>query len=135
MKNLPHSLTSTIVNWIDVFASEKYFQLMIENFRFYQTKYKIDILAYVIMPNHFHMICNCKELRKAIQSLKSYTAKRIKEHLEQDNFTDILNEMKNSKSDYKRESEYQIWQEGFHPKQIKDYEMLNQKIEYILQSC
>jgi hypothetical protein len=35
------------------------------------------------------------------------------------------------KKRHKTESEYQVWQEGFHPQQIKSLKILNQKIEYI----
>ncbi len=104
---------------------------MIDNFKYYQNKYGIEIIAYGIMPNHFHLICNCKELIKAIKSLKSYTAKQILSRLLIDANLLVLKELKENKSDYKTESNFQVWQEGYHPQQIKDYEMLKQKIEYI----
>jgi REP element-mobilizing transposase RayT len=104
---------------------------MMENFKFYQNKYEIEIIAFVIMPNHFHMVCKCNELKNAIQSLKSYTAKQIIKNLEKDNNEDILYKLKETKSGYKTESDFQVWQEGYHPQQVKDLEILNQKIEYI----
>ena len=104
---------------------------MMENFRFYQDLYNIEVIAFVIMPNHFHMICNSKNLKKSIQSLKSYTAKEIINQLESDNKMFILDKMKENKKNYKAESNYQVWQEGYHPQQILDYDMLKQKIEYI----
>jgi len=36
-----------------------------------------------------------------------------------------------AKASYKKNQEYQFWQEGFHPKQIVGDDMLIQKIEYI----
>ena len=36
------------------------------------------------------------------------------------------------KKKHKKESEHQLWQEGFHPKQILSDEMLLQKVDYPL---
>lgn len=43
----------------------------------------------------------------------------------------MLNQFKFYKPDHKKKSNYQVWQEGFHPQQITSGEMLRQKIEYI----
>jgi len=91
-ENYPYFITSTIVNWLNIFTSESYFEIMMNNFIFYQNKYKIEIIAYVIMPNHFHMVCNFKELRKAIQSLKSFTSKELLNLLEYNNNETVLTE-------------------------------------------
>ncbi len=127
----PHFITSTIVDWINIFSQDNYFQIMLENFKFYSKKYEMEITAFVIMPNHFHLICNCKELRKAIQYIKSYTAKEILKQLNEDGNYKILAKLYEGKSGYKTKSNYQVWQESFHPQQIKDQKMLKQKIDYI----
>ncbi len=36
-----------------------------------------------------------------------------------------------TKKKYKKDSEYQVWQEGFHPQIITSEEVLKQKVEYI----
>jgi REP-associated tyrosine transposase len=130
-KDYPQFITSTIIDWINIFSSDRYFRIMLDNFRFYQEKYKMEIIAYVIMPNHFHGICNCNELRKAIQYIKSYSAKEILNQLCADGSCKILADLFTGKSGYKTNSNYQVWQEGYHPQQIVDYKMLKQKIEYI----
>ncbi len=129
--NLPHFITSTIINWINIFKSSEYFSIILDNFRFYQKKYEMDVIAFVIMPDHFHAICNCLDLQKAIQYIKSYSAKKILEQLNYDSEKDILKMLSSGKSKYKTRSNYQVWQEGFHPKLIRTSKMLEQKIEYI----
>ena len=42
-----------------------------------------------------------------------------------------INLLKFYKKRHKRDSQYQLWQEGFHPKQITSDEMFRQKVEYI----
>jgi hypothetical protein len=66
-----------------------------------------------------------------MQSCKRHTAKIIIEELRQDGKDWILNLLTFHKKKHKTESEHQVWQEGFYPKQILSIEMLNQKIEYI----
>ena len=116
---------------MSIFTTERYFNILIDNFKFYQSKYNIEIFAYVFMMNHFHMICKSCELRKAIQSFKSFTAKEIIRELINDDSREILNKLKTYNPSYKIESEYQVWQEGFHPEEIRNNLVMIQKIEYI----
>jgi hypothetical protein len=43
----------------------------------------------------------------------------------------LLQQFKFYKRRHKTDSDYQVWQEGFHPTQIISEEMLSQKIEYV----
>jgi len=43
----------------------------------------------------------------------------------------LLQQLRALKLRHKKESTYQVWQEGSHPQQIRDDEMMWQKIEYI----
>ena len=91
------------------------------------------INAFVIMHNHFHMIVQCSKLETAIQSMKSYTARKIIDKLKCNKNENVLRKLR-SKRSYKVQSEYQLWQEGYHPEQISNKYILNQKIEYIHQN-
>jgi putative transposase len=124
-------ITSTIVNWINVFTSEKYFNILIEAINFYIGKEKLTVYSYVIMKNHFHMICKSENLTETVRLIKSYTAKKIIIELEIDGKMDLLNSFKENKKEYKVGRTYQIWQEGFHPQEIINEEILKQKIGYI----
>ncbi|MBX7045257.1 MAG: transposase [Ignavibacteria bacterium] len=123
-------ITSTIVNWINIFTSEKYFNILIEALNFYVEKQKLSVIAFVIMKNHFHMICKSENLTETIRLIKSYTAKKIISELERDN-PKLLKIFTEYKKDYKIKSTYQIWQEGFHPQEVINNQILKQKIEYI----
>lgn len=83
------------------------------------------------MPEHFHIICSCDKLVTAIQSIKSYTAKRIIETYKKENNNIILEQFIQSKKEHKTESKYQVWQEGFKPKEILSDDMFEQKSNYI----
>jgi putative transposase len=124
-------LTSTVVEWIPIFTSKPYFDILISSILYCQKNLSLSVFAYIILDNHFHMVCLAPELSKVLQSLKRHTAKMIIGQLEQDQKTWVLDLLSFYRKKHKKESEYQVWQEGFHPQQILSVEMLNQKIEYI----
>lgn len=96
-----------------------------------QDKKDLKIFAYVIMPEHFHMICHSENLVSVIQSIKSFTAKEIIKFYKKNNKNGVLEKFAANKKNYKTSSKYQIWQEGFMPKVIASEKMFYQKIEYI----
>lgn len=124
-------ITSTIVNWIPIFTNGKYYDILIDAIKFYQSKKNLEVIAYVFLLEHFHMIVKSKELIKTIRLIKMFSAKEIVKQLKVDNESQILRQLELNKKEYKTNSDYQVWQEGFMPKEIMSDEMLNQKIEYI----
>ena len=49
-------ITMTIVDWIDVFTRQIYFDFIVDNLKYCQDKKGLRIYEYVIMTNHIHMI-------------------------------------------------------------------------------
>ncbi len=66
-----------------------------------------------------------------MRHFKSFTARQIIDLLEQRGVQVLLQQLRALKLRHKKESTYQVWQEGSHPQQIRDDEMMLQKIEYI----
>lgn len=126
-----HFVSSTIVQWIPIFTYERYFQILTESLKYSQNNKDLDIFAYVIMDNHFHLICDAPELSSVMKEFKSFTGKRIIELLEEDGKAWVLNQFSFWKKGHKSNSNYQVWQEGFHPILIQTDKMLHEKIEYI----
>jgi len=91
----------------------------------------LEIFAYVILPNHFHLILRSKELINIMKLIKMYSAKEIIKQLKEDRKNQILELLRLSKKNYKTQSNYQVWQEGYKPKEILSDKMLRQKIDYI----
>ncbi len=85
----------------------------------------------MILENHLHLVASSPELQKDIQNFKSYTARRIIDLLRDISSDTLLRQLKSEKLSHKTASEYQVWQEGSHPKQIRTSEMMTQKLEYI----
>ena len=126
-----HFVTSTIVEWLPVFTTNKYFDIIIQSFKFCNKNKGLHLFAFVILDNHFHLVASALDLSTTIASLKKFTAKKIIDQLNQDNKSWLLNQLSYYKKKYKTGSDYQVWQEGIHPQLITTDKMLIQKIEYI----
>jgi len=124
-------VTSTIIEFIPVFTSEKYFQIVIDTLKYCRENNGIKIFAYVIMDNHFHLLISSDDLSNKIRSLKRHTAREIIKQTKRDNKLWLLNQFKFYKKRYKKESNYQVWQEGVHPQLITTTDMAEQKMNYI----
>ena len=48
--------TATINNWMKLLMSDQYKDIIISSFRYLSNAGKIDVFAFVIMPNHIHVI-------------------------------------------------------------------------------
>ena len=77
-------VTLTVVGWVDVFTRQDYRDILVQNLSHCQEKEGLEIYAYVIMSNHFHMIARRKEadLGELLGRFKSFTAKKIIENIE-----------------------------------------------------
>ena len=124
-------ITSTVIEWIPIFTTRPYFDILVSSIQYCQAHYGLAVFAWVILDNHFHLICRNTELSKVMQSLKRHTAKMIIQQLEEDQKKWVLDLLSFYKKRHKNESDHQLWQEGVHPQQIISDEMLNQKIKYI----
>jgi hypothetical protein len=54
--------------------------------------------------------------------------------LKRDGFESILQELSFFKSLHKENQQFQFWQEGNHPQEITDKNMMRQKLDYIHQN-
>ena len=126
-----YSVTSTIVEWIPIFTSKAYFEILVDALKFCQSNKNLKVYAFVILENHFHLVISGPELSHIMQSLKRHTSKQIIQLLQTHKKAWLLNQLAYYKKKYKTESTHQIWQEGFHPELIQNEEVLIQKIEYI----
>ena len=127
----PHFLTCTTLNWIPVFSKPELTQIILNSLSFLQQKQRLSLYGYVIMENHLHLIASAANLSKEIGNFKSFTARSIIDTLKQSKSNYLLSQLQFFKQSRKKDQQYQLWQEGFHPQIIQTEEMLLQKLEYI----
>ena len=124
-------LTSTVVEWLPVFTTPRFFEVIVDALAYCRESKSLKIYAYVIMENHVHLVAEAPNLEGVLRDFKRHTAKRIVEVAESTGRDWLLNQFEFFKKGHKRESRHQIWQEGSHPQLIQDDSVLRQKIEYI----
>ena len=119
----------TVVDWLPIFSNREVANIILDSMRYLQEEKKAKLYAYVIMENHLHCIVQSDELRKVIQSFKSYTARCIIDYYKERKDASMLKKFRQLKLAHKVDSEHQLWQEGSHPEEITTDEMMHQKIE------
>jgi REP element-mobilizing transposase RayT len=124
-------MTSSFVQGYPLFAIPDVARIILGGFQFLQDRREVTLYSYVLMENHLHYIACGERLSKNLRHFNSYTAREIINHFHQNNRTRLLRQLSVAKASHKKESSYQVWQEGFHPKQIVGDKMMLQKIEYI----
>ena len=85
----------------------------------------------MILENHLHLIATSSQLSKDMARFKSFTARQIINFLKERKAERVLSQLGYYKLRHKLDRDYQLWQEGSHPQQILDVEMMRQKVGYI----
>ena len=127
----PYFHTCTVVGWLPIFTRTETVQILLDSFQYLQTHHNFTIHSYVILENHLHFISSSNDQSKHIKQFKSFTARQIIDYLKQKQVEMLLQQLSYYKARHKRQSDYQLWQEGSHPQQIQNYETMYQKVEYI----
>ena len=74
-------VTTTVVRFLQIFRNHSFCDILINNIKHYQQIYKFDVLAYVIMPSHFHWIVEVKPeygtISNIMRDIKKFTAWQI----------------------------------------------------------
>lgn len=129
-------VTCTVVGWIDVFTRPQQKQELINSLRYCQNNRGLEIYAYCIMSNHFHMLCKSEKepLSSTMRDFKKFTSKRIIQNIIENNESRrewMLSYFKYSASHLKREQTFKVWQNGYHAVHVYSNKFIKQKIHYI----
>jgi putative transposase len=127
----PYFLTCTVVGWHPVFTRPEAVQIHFDCWDFLRQNRGFRLYGYVVLENHLHLIAFAPDLSNAMKSFKMFTAQATIELLERHAADMLLRQLRALKLRHRTRSEYQVWQEGNHPKQIGNEEMMRQKLEYM----
>lgn len=131
----PHFLTCTVLNWIPLFTRPQTAGIILDALRYRQEQLGWKIYGYVILENHLHMIVQAENLTLELPHFKSYTARKLIDHLKECRAEWLLQQLAFFRKDHKRrDRDYQCWEEGSHPQLIENEQVLRQKLEYIHQN-
>ncbi|MEM9858013.1 MAG: transposase [Bacteroidota bacterium] len=121
--------TATILNWIPVLQNDSYKNIIIDSLNYLVSKGKCDIYAFVIMPNHIHLIWRINQHfeRSNIQrDFLKFTGQQIKFRL-QDKKAPLLDKFEINLKDRK----YQFWKRNALSIDLYSREVIEQKLDYL----
>jgi len=130
-------ITMTIVNWIDLFTRQIYFDLIIDNLKYCQNRKGLEVYEFVIMTNHVHLIClgNDKPLSDILRDFKTFTSKElvklIKGNSDESRKEWILPAFRQAGKNNPLNKNYQVWQNFNSPTLLDSPYLIDQKSEYI----
>jgi len=99
-------ITTVTQNKEPIFSSKQNIEILLEAFSLYRGKYNYKIIAYVILPTHFHWLIIPSEkadISIIMKSVKGYTAKKIGKKIWQHQF---LDHCLRTTEDYKNHIDY-----------------------------
>ncbi len=113
LENYCYFVTTNIYKKKNVFKDNRIVQILIEDLEFYRKKYDFRLHAFVIMPDHLHLLITPSEkgdISKIMHDFKSHTSQVINKSLGWNS---------------------SLWQEGFYEHVIRDRFDFRRKIDYI----
>lgn len=135
-QTLPHFITATVVDWIDVFTRQTYRDIVIESLDYCIKNKGMILYGYVIMSNHIHLVLQSSEgnLSDLIRDFKKFIAAKVLEkiQIEPESRRDwMLERFKLATESHSRNKNYQFWQYGNHPEEIYTNKFMWSKLDYI----
>ncbi|MBK1646163.1 transposase [Thiocapsa imhoffii] len=127
----PYFLTMTISQWLPIFTRPATVEVILDSWRYLQAHRGFRLHGYVILENHLHLIARAPELDRDVQRFKSFTARQLIRVLEEAGARRLLTMLRLFKDEGKRESTYQVWEEGSHPQRIEHEAVMRQKLDYV----
>lgn len=127
-------LTFTILDWKSIFWEDKYFNLIYKWFDYMKDKYDNRIHAYVIMPNHIHLLLKVsnqsRPAPKLIQNAKRFLAYEIVKYLKDDQNEELLNFFQ-KRARVKNRASHKIFKDGYDSLIIQSRKFFLEKLNYI----
>jgi len=154
-KNLPkfndnsyaHFVTTRTYENRPYFKNEELLSILLKEIGFYSGKYGFEVLGWVIMPDHVHLLLwwdkeenSTLAISKIMQGIKAGTAMRMirllkSSGLERGDGLEHLLQATQSKEagskSHKRNLKYRLWQPGFYDFNIHSKEKLLEKLNYM----
>ena len=131
-------ITSTVVDWVDVFTRPVYKHVIIESLEYCQKEKGLIIYAWVLMTNHLHAIVGVEEgynISDIIRDFKKFTSKKIialiNDNIQESRRDWMLNRFEYAARNDRMVKDYKLWQEGIDCQEIYLYDYFQQKLNYI----
>jgi len=124
-----HFITTTVKDFISIFPSNiSFFDILIENLRFYLNKYSSTLFGYVLMPIHIHFLLFVPEknsISDFMRDFKKFTSVQIRDILRQNNTYNLLSQFEDKRG------EFSLWKDRFDSVVVYSEKVMETKLNYI----
>ena len=126
-------VTFTIIDWLPVFINPEPTQIIVDSLPYCIREKGLRISAYVIMPNHLHMIVfdekfDNERLGQALVDFRKFTGRKLADYIG-NNLSESLAVAIRGKELADRVR--QVWQLGWHAEGLISENFWKQKMDYI----
>ena len=127
--NYVQFFTATILKWKTLLFNNDYKQIILDSLSFLVEKRRVKVYAFVIMPNHIHIIwqiCEEHKLENVQRDFLKFTSQQIQK--------DLLANNPNLHKEYEvnlKDRKYQIWKRKPLSIDLYSREVIEQKLDYI----
>ena len=130
-------LTSTVVDWVDVFTRRELAEIVIDSLRYCQKEKGLLLFAWCLMPSHLHLIVSAEEgksISDIMRDFKKFTSKKIVSTIQEINESRrewMLDRFEFSGRWNPKIENFKFWQDGIHPIILYSNSFIDQKLNYI----
>ncbi|MCH5720508.1 REP-associated tyrosine transposase [Niabella hibiscisoli] len=125
----PQFFTATNLEWKPLLKTVAHKEIVISSLRFLVENKRIKLFAFVIMPNHLHLIWQMQPLihpKHVQRDFLKYTAQQMKYHMQQ-HYPEMLQAFFVGAADRM----YQFWERNPLSIELRSYTIFQQKLDYI----
>jgi putative transposase len=108
-------------------------RLVIDSLDCMRLRKRLKLFAFVIMPNHIHIIIQCHvedPLANVIRDLKKHTADRLIRHHRAEGDKSLLDFLASVVTRPEKQG-YKVWDDGYLAKDVFSADFLRQKMTYV----
>ena len=124
-------VTSVAQNHIHFFEPDSVKRILLDSLNFLRTSGRINLYAFVLMPNHVHFIARFVQphtLSQVMRDFKRHTARQIILQCAAQNskWVDLMRS-----ANHAPDQEYKVWEDGYDAREIFTWEFMEQKMNYL----
>jgi len=126
-------VTTSVVDLRPVFTQKRHYDILISSLKFLQEKYDSRLIAYVLMPNHLHLIIYFDEnprISEFMRDFKKFTCFEFRKLCESEMNTKVLGYLRGSAENVSGQK-FKLWEDRFDCLVITNEKTLISKIQYI----
>ncbi len=113
-----------------IFRTDKVKQVICDAYAEVRKKHGIIILAYVLMPDHVHLLVySDRDMSEVLRLLNGVSARRVIQYLKEGGFESSLFKLRGETRE--RNHKHSVWQHHSDSLEIFGEDTFNQKVEYI----